>query len=204
MIVGAVIVITGVVLLIGWWWRHFSLACPAGAAWLVENPYTQAVAGAEKLFARMGLERGMRLLDVGAGPGRIALPAAQRVGDNGEVVALDIQQKMLDKLRAKAAKHGTTNLRTIHAGAGSGAVEHAYYDRAVLVTVLGEIPDKAAALGEIFNALKPGGILSITEVIPDPHYQSRSRVRELCRSVGFEEGAAFGNVFVYTLNFVRP
>jgi ubiquinone/menaquinone biosynthesis C-methylase UbiE len=119
-------------------------------------------------------------------------------------VALDIQQKMLDKLRAKASAQGVANLRTIHAGAGSGEVEQNYYDRAMLVTVLGEIPDKQAALAEIFGALKPGGLLSVTEVIPDPHYQSRSRVRELCHAAGFEECSAFGNALAFTLNFVRP
>jgi len=41
----------------------------------------------------------------------------------------------------------------------------------VLVTVLGEVPDREAALREIFDALKPGGILSVTEIIFDPHFQ---------------------------------
>jgi len=192
------------VLATGWWWRHYSLACPAGAAWLVENPFMQALAGPEKLFARMGLEPGMRLLDVGAGPGRLAIPAAGRVGPGGEVVALDIQQRMLDKLQAKAARGGVTNLRTIHGGAGSGQVEHDYYDRALLVTVLGEIPDKGAALAEIFQALKPGGVLSVTELVPDPHYQSRRRVGELGRAAGFIEQGYFGNPFVFTLNLRKP
>jgi ubiquinone/menaquinone biosynthesis C-methylase UbiE len=198
------IVIVGALLLIGWWWRHYSLACPAGASWLLENPYMLAVAGPDKLFARMGLEPGMRLLDVGAGPGRIAIPAAVRVGPEGEVVALDIQQKMLDKLQAKADRRGVTNLRTVHAAAGSGEVEQEYFDRAILVTVLGEIPDKGAALAEIFSALRSGGVLSVTELIPDPHYQSRRRVVELGRAAGFIEQGYLGNPLAYTLNLKKP
>jgi ubiquinone/menaquinone biosynthesis C-methylase UbiE len=196
--------VVAALLVVGWWWRHYTLACPAGASWLVENPYMQAVAGPARLFRRMGMLPGMRLLDVGAGPGRLSLPAAEWLGADGEVVALDIQQKMLDKLEAKAAARGITNVRTIHAAADSGELPAAYFDRALLVTVLGEIPDKAAALAAIRSALKPGGVLSITEVIPDPHYQSRARVRALCRAAGFEEQAAFGNALVFTLNFIRP
>jgi predicted methyltransferase len=40
---------------------------------------------------------------------------------------------------------------------------------------------------EIFEALKPGGILSVTEVVFDPHFQGRSSVRELAAAVGFKE-----------------
>ena len=53
------------------------------------------------------------------------------------------------------------------------------FDRALLVTVLGEIPDRDAALRAIFDALKPGGILSITEILRDPHYQRRTTVLRL-------------------------
>ena len=49
-------------------------------------------------------------------------------------------------------------------------------DSGVLVTVLGEIPHKPQALREIFGALKPVGILSVTEVLPDLDYQDRRTV----------------------------
>jgi SAM-dependent methyltransferase len=78
------------------------------------------------------------------------------------------------------------------------------FDRAILVTVLGEIPDRAAALREIFEALKPGGFLSITELMLDPHYQSRLTVLRLTRQLGFREKEFFGNVFAFTLNLVKP
>ncbi len=77
-------------------------------------------------------------------------------------------------------------------------------DRALLVTVLGEIPDREAALSQIFQALKPGGILSVTEIIFDPHYQSRSTVLRLASAAGFQEKAFFGNRIAFTLNFEKP
>lgn len=70
---------------------------------------------------------------------------------------------------------------------GEGKLTHNRFDRVLLVTVLGEIPDREAALGENLAALKPGGILSVTEIIFDPHFQRLSTVNRLANAVGFEE-----------------
>lgn len=188
----------------GYWWRYHSLVCPASLAWLVENPYVNAIAGPKLLFERLELSEGMNLLDVGSGPGRLSIPASSIVGHSGEVVALDIQNRMLEKLQNKIETRKLTNIRLINAGAGDGKTDSEYFDRALLVTVLGEIPDKGKALTEIYQALKPGGILSVTELIPDPHYTSRKRVRSLCSEAGFEETVSFGNWFCFTINFSKP
>jgi ubiquinone/menaquinone biosynthesis C-methylase UbiE len=184
--------------------RFHPSPCPANLSWLLENPYVDAVAGAEKILDRMELGPGMRVLAAGCGPGRLAVPAAKRVAPNGEVVALDIQEEMLRRTRYRANQAGLNNLRTLQAGIGQGAMPKQYFDRAWLVTVLGEIPDKAAALAEIFAALKPGGLFSVTEMLPDPDYQSRSTVRRLAAGAGFIEKAEYGNWLSFTLNFVKP
>ena len=163
-----------------------------------------AVAGPEIIFKRLGLKTGMKLLDVGSGPGRLALPASSIVGSSGEVVALDIQSKMLDKLKARAETKGINNIRMMNAPAGSGKIDPEYFDRAILVTVLGEISNKHDALTEINQALKPGGLLSITEVLPDPHFTSRKNVRRLCEAAGFEELERFDALLGYTINFIKP
>jgi ubiquinone/menaquinone biosynthesis C-methylase UbiE len=163
-----------------------------------------AVAGPEKIFQRAGLEEGMKLLDIGSGPGRLALPASKLVGATGEVVALDIQPAMLEKLKARSEAMGIDNIRLIHAAAGSGKTDKEYFDRAILVTVLGEISNKHDALAEVYQALVPGGIMSVTEVIPDPHFTSREKVRLLCTDAGFEEKAIFDSTFGFTINFIKP
>jgi ubiquinone/menaquinone biosynthesis C-methylase UbiE len=152
---------------------------------------------------RLYLHEGMRLLDVGCGPGRLTIPAAERVGVTGEVSALDIQQKMLDKLRAQIKQHELHNIHPIHGGAGDGLVEKSYYDRALLVTVLGEIRHQEQALQEIFEALKPGGILSVTEIIFDPHYTRQKRLSSLCEAAGFRDVETFSSLLSYTRNYIR-
>jgi predicted methyltransferase len=74
----------------------------------------------------------------------------------------------------------------------------------VLVTVLGEIPDREVALQEISGALKPGGILLVEETIRDPHFQTLGTVLRLAGAAGFVEREFFGNRFSYTLILQKP
>jgi ubiquinone/menaquinone biosynthesis C-methylase UbiE len=184
--------------------RKHPLPCPSSLSWLLENPFVNSVAGAEEILDRMRLEPGMSALDVGCGPGRLTVPAAERVGPGGRVVAFDIQEGMLRRLRKKLEANHLTNVEMVHAGAGEGKIETSAFDRAWLVTVLGEIPDRKAALAEVFRALKPGGILSITEVLPDPHYQTAATVKRLAMEAGFIEVRRFGSFPAYTIHFVKP
>jgi ubiquinone/menaquinone biosynthesis C-methylase UbiE len=184
-------------------WRH--LPCPSSLSWFVENRLMERVAGSALLLERAGVAPGMRVLDVGCGPGRLTLPAARRVGPSGEVVGLDIQPEMLRRVRDRAAAAGLANVRLVEAPAGAGRVgERDAFDRALLVTVLGEIPDRAAALAEIFAAPEPGGVLSVTEVLPDPHYQRPATVRRLGEAAGFQVGERFGHLGAFTLNLAKP
>jgi ubiquinone/menaquinone biosynthesis C-methylase UbiE len=92
----------------------------------------------------------------------------------------------------------------LHAGAGDGKTAAESFDRAFLVTVLGEIPDKIGALREIYRALKPGGILSITEVFPDPDFQMPGAIRKLAHETGFSVKNKIGSFPAFTMNLTKP
>ena len=92
---------------------------------------------------------------------------------------------MLHEAQQRAHKAHLTNIRFCLTGPGDGKLDRNHFDRAVLVTVLGEITDREAALREIFDVLKPGGILLVEETIMDPHYQPRSTVTRLAAAAGF-------------------
>jgi ubiquinone/menaquinone biosynthesis C-methylase UbiE len=183
--------------------RHWSLPCPSWLVPLLENPYFEAVAGADTVLTRAGVRSGMSVLDAGCGPGRLTLPAAERVGPAGRVVGLDVQARMIERLRRRVRAQDIANVDAVLAGLGTGQLPPAAFDVALLVTVLGEIPHKAAALREIHDALRPGGVLSVTEVLPDPHYQTVARVRALANAAGFHEQRLYAGVVSFTMNFVK-
>lgn len=196
-----------VVVFVGWRLasRRHTLPCPAWLRWFVEldNPFTKTNRSAF-IVEQLDVTPGMKVLDAGCGPGRLTLPLARAVGGQGVVCAMDIQEGMLTRVRTKVEAAGLTNVEFLNAPLGAGKLPRERFDRAVLVTVLGEIPDRGAALQEIFSALVPGGLLSITEVIFDPHFQRRPTVTSLATAAGFQERAFFGHRLAYVLHFVKP
>jgi ubiquinone/menaquinone biosynthesis C-methylase UbiE len=203
-VIAAAVVTLGFVL--GWRLlaRRAALPCPTACLWLLENRMMERVAGAELLLDRAGVQPGMTVLDAGCGPGRLTIPLAARVGPAGQVLAVDLQTAMLERLSARLESHVIRNVRTQHAALGAGMLPAGTFDRAFLVTVLGEIPDRLGALCEIRAALKPGGVLSLTEVFPDPHYQSRGTVRRLATAAGLRVVEVLGSWRAFTANLARP
>ena len=185
--------------------RRQSLPCPVWLHWLVEldNPFTKTNRAAF-IVETLALSPGMTVLDAGCGPGRLTLPLAKGVGPSGRVVALDIQSGMLARAKVRTETAGSANVEFVEAALGDGKLPANHFDRIVLVTVLGEIPDRAAAFGELFFALKPGGILAVVEVIFDPHFQSRNAVTSLAVAAGLRERAFFGHRLAYVIHFEKP
>jgi len=184
--------------------RH-TVPCPVWLRWLVEleNPFTRT-ARSTVIIQHLDLLPGMAVLDAGCGPGRVTLPLARQLGEQGEMVAMDIQAGMIQRAQDRARAEGLKNIRFLRAGLGEGKLGRNQFDRAVLVSVLGEIPDREAALREIFGALKPGGILSVTETIFDPHFQRRATVAKLAVEIGFRQKDFYGNRVAFTLNLEKP
>jgi len=184
--------------------RRASLPCPSWLAWIVEmeNPFPSAY-NTHTIVEHLDLQPGMMVLDAGCGPGRLTIPISKEIGPLGKVIAVDIQAGMLERANRKAKVANLTNIQFIQGKLGGTGLGKEQFDRALLVTVLGEIPDRHSALKEIHDALKTGGLLSITEILFDPHYQSRKAILHLASAVGFEEKAFFGNRFSFTLNLEK-
>lgn len=180
--------------------RHHSLPCPVWLRWLVEldNPFS-GVNRADAIVRSLNLEPGMQVLDVGCGPGRLTIPIARQIGPQGRVTAVDIQAGMLRRAEKKARAAQLGNVRFLLLAVGEGRLTHDEYDRALLVTVLGEVPDREGALREIFNALKSGGILLVSEIALDPHFQTRSSILKLCDAVGYREVGFVGNSLAFIM-----
>ena len=185
--------------------RRKSLPCPS---WLyrmveMENPLAKN-SQAKTILAGLGVAEGMTVLDVGCGPGRVTLPLGTEVGPSGKVIAVDLQQGMLDVVQRKAQQENFTMIEFAKLPLGEGKLPAYQADRAVMAAVLGEIPQQAAALQEVFAALKPGGVLAIAETIFDPHYQRKAHVLDLAQAAGFAEVGFTGNALAYTVYLQKP
>ncbi len=191
---------------LGWRWasRRWSLPCPSLLTWTLDNSLVVQSPLTLKTLDRIGFRPGEKVLEIGPRPGRLLIPAAKRVMPGGEVVGIDIQPKMIERLEAREKAAGITNLTTILGDATQPHVPVASFDLAFLCTTLGEIPDRSAALAQCYQTFKPGGRLSITELIPDPHYQTRFTVRRLAEEAGFRLLSIQGGWCFYTANFVKP
>ena len=184
-------------------WRRAStrtsMPLPAALSQLVEidNPLAP-LHHAQHIIRTAGIRPGMTILDAGSGPGRTAIPAAIAVTKAGSVTALDIQQEMLEKVRSKAEAAGLSNVSLHRASLGNGTLPLEKFDIALLVTVLGEIPleTRVQAMLELHRALKPGGYLSIIEIVFDPHFQSASETEALAKCTGFEKHELVGHRFL--------
>ncbi|MCL5436803.1 MAG: class I SAM-dependent methyltransferase [Candidatus Dependentiae bacterium] len=184
--------------------RH-TLPCPSWLSWLVEldNPLARAHS-ARAIIDSFSFPHGATILDIGCGPGRVLLPLAQKIAPlKGQVTGLDIQADMIAKAQKKAQALGITNIGFIQGKIGQVALKKNQYDAALLVCVLGEIPEaeRLLVIKEISEALKPTGIISVTETIFDPHFQSRKRVTQLMDKAGFVEQKSLGNRLAYTIHF---
>jgi len=201
-----ILIAVGLIAMLAIGWRAaIALPCPPAFAKLVEidNPLFRNNRAAA-ILAGLGVRRGMRAIDLGCGPGRLTLPLAAAVGQTGSVLAVDLQPEMLAKVEARCESVGLANVDFRRAKLGAGELPPGPFDRATLTTVLGELGDKAAALAEAFQALRPGGVLAVTEVITDPHFQSRRSVMDLAGSAGFRLKAQTGGALSYTLYLERP
>lgn len=155
----------------------------------------------ELIMERSGLAPGERVLEVGTGAGYLTRFALERVGPGGRLVCVDLQREMLHKVRARL---GPRTPPLVQASGSELPFRGGAFDRAFLVTVLGEIPDKRGALAELSRVLRTGGVLAVTESLPDPDYVRAPALRRLAEAAGFRAGERFGGWREFTQHLVRP
>jgi ubiquinone/menaquinone biosynthesis C-methylase UbiE len=158
-----------------YWWRKNPSACPYGQRFWVEAPHPLITRG--RLREALAPDPGERVLEIGPGTGYYTVDLARWLGADGAVEIFDIQQEMLDHTLERARENGVSNVHPALGDARELPYEDDSFDAAILITVLGEIPDQDAALREINRVLKPGGRLVVGELFGDPHMVTLGSLR---------------------------
>jgi SAM-dependent methyltransferase len=113
----------------------------------------------ERMLAAARLRRGQRVLDLAAGTGDQTLLAAQRVGPDGSVLAVDVSPSMLQIAARSAAEAGLSNVETLVADGSRLELPPASFDAAISRLGLMFMPDLQRSLRAVRHALKPGACL---------------------------------------------
>lgn len=171
---------------------------------LIDNPIRRKfIQKPETVADRMKLESGMTVLEIGPGKGSYTKALAKKILPDGKVYAIDIQESVINRLRKTIEKEGITNIIPKIDDAYSLSFEDESVDRVLLIACLPEIPKPIRALKEFKRVLKPNGLISLSELLPDPDYPRRKTEKKWAQEAGFELDEQFGNWFVYQLNFKK-
>jgi ubiquinone/menaquinone biosynthesis C-methylase UbiE len=117
----------------------------------------------KSLLRRLGLRSGDTLADIGCGPGFFTIPAAEIVGEDGVILAADIQGEMLSAVRSRAAEHSLANVHVVKTSDKEIPIPASSCDWVLMAFVLNEVGQRSSFLHRAARLLKPSGRLAVLE-----------------------------------------
>ncbi|WP_165394726.1 class I SAM-dependent methyltransferase [Methanofollis fontis] len=140
--------------------------CPASHAGLLDHPLRRLLHPPERILGPY-IRPGDTVIDIGCGSGFFTRPMARMVGDEGCVIAADLQQGMLERLRVRAGGEGVLGRIRLHR-TSSDSLDLAALppvDFALAFYVVHEVPDVRRFFREVAAALRPGGMMLVVEPV---------------------------------------
>jgi 2-polyprenyl-3-methyl-5-hydroxy-6-metoxy-1,4-benzoquinol methylase len=148
----------------------------------------------EHVLRLAGLRRGMRVLDVGCGPGDVSIIAARLVGQEGAVLGIDAAAAAIELARTRAAERGLENV-SFEATSIADISLDGPVDAVIGRLILMHLPDPVAALRHLAAMVRPGGLVVFCESDINGVYSDtdlplflamKETVAEVFRRAGFD------------------
>lgn len=184
--------------------RYRKFPIPSILTRLIDNPWRRRFVQKPSTVAdQLYLKPGMIVAEIGPGKGSYTIEFAKRVRPDGKVYAVDISPSVINRLKQRIAQEEIANVIPKVANAHDFSFDDESVDRVIAIACLPEIPEPVKVLREIRRILKPGGLVSLSELAPDPDYPRRKTVKRWASEAGFKLHSEYGNWFVYQLNFIK-
>ena len=153
-------------------------------AWLA-TPVRRLVHRPERILRGL-IARGETVADIGCGPGFFTLPMARLVGESGSVIAVDLQEGMLEMLRARAEREGlAARIRTHQCSETELGLADAV-DFALAFYMVHEVPDVRGLLSQVRAMLKPEGRFLLVEPMFHVSAAAFAKTVEIASAVGMK------------------
>ena len=203
-LLGAVAIVLGFQILIRLTYRVLPSPGLARLARSLDRPIRRHFLNAQLLARRVGIRRGMRILDVGPGDGIITLALAREVGSEGRVEAVALDGELLRDAREVLERHLVENASVVGGTGLHLPFADESFDAICAVSLLGRVRDVRQSLSELRRVVRPAGRVSFSDVVSDPAFMRQVSVVRWAESAGLELIERFGDSVAYTANFRKP
>lgn len=136
--------------------------CPVERSGSLDNRVRRLLQNPLKILSPY-IREGMTVLEVGCGPGFFTIDLAKMVGEKGKVVAVDLQEGMLQKLREKIKGSDIEQRITLHKADEDRIGVSEKFDFVFLFYMVHEVLNKKAFFDELISLLKTDGQIYIVE-----------------------------------------
>ncbi len=158
--------------------------CPSEIAGILDNRIRRIFHDPEKILGPY-VKEGMKVLDMGCGPGYFSIALAKMVGSSGRVIAADLQEGMLRKVKKKIKGTEIEERITLHKCESDRIGLSEKVDLAITLYMLHEVPYQEKTLNEIASILKPNGHLLIAEPYIHVSKKAFERTIRIAQDAGF-------------------